>query len=157
MSTNLIVFVCTGNICRSPMAEYLFRDRLGDASNWSVQSAGVAAPVGSPASASGILAMREKDIDMARHKSQPLTPKLIDDAALIVVMTAGHQRAILDANPSARSKVFTLGSLSGQEGSGDIPDPIGLPLEIYVETRDAIDAALPRVQARLPEFGQNED
>lgn len=155
MSTHLIVFVCTGNICRSPMAEYLFRDRLETSTPWTVQSAGVAAPIGAPASAAGLIAMREKNIDMTSHKSQALTPKLIDDAALIVVMTAGHKHAILDAVPRARSKVFTLGALSGMEEGGDIPDPIGLPLEVYIETRDAIDAALPGVHARLSEFGQN--
>ncbi len=137
------------------MAEFLFRSKLDDDSSWVVQSAGVAAAIGYPASKAGIIAMRDKGIDMSSHKSQPLTQSLVDAATLIVTMTAGHRRAIVEQFPATENKVYTLGALSGEEGFGSVPDPIGQALEVYVETRNTIEAGLAGVLNRLSDLETN--
>ncbi|MBN1671311.1 MAG: low molecular weight protein arginine phosphatase [Kiritimatiellae bacterium] len=138
-----VLFVCTGNICRSPMAEYLLRDRLDSDAQWRVVSAGVLATVGRPASPAAVEALREHGIDMSAHRSRPVTEELVDRAQLIVVMTIAQKVDMMDRFPSARGKVYLLKSFDLSARDGDVEDPIGLPLEAYRRVRDKIDAALP--------------
>jgi protein-tyrosine phosphatase len=152
MSKNLLVFVCTGNICRSPMAEYLARHRLKGNPNWDVQSAGLAAGAGSPASRPGIEAMQDFGIDMSAHRSQPLTQALIDEAKLLVVMTAAHRNAIVSHDPTAADKVYLLKSFGSSTPGSDVFDPIGMSLPVYREIRDEIDEGVEGLIARLAEY-----
>ncbi len=138
----LIVAVCTGNICRSPMAEALIRRRLGPGGNWEVLSAGVAAPQDQPASEEAVESLREWEIDLSGHRSRPLTRKLVDRADLLVVMTAAHGQEILRRFPEARGKVRLLTSFGTARQPENIPDPIGLSLDVYRKTRDRIDSAV---------------
>jgi len=147
MPDSLLLFVCTGNICRSPMAEYLLRARLGPDSRWRVASAGVSAPAGLPASEPAVAALREKGIDLRPHRSRALSRELIDDALLIVVMTAAHLAQIRMMNPGAVEKGFLLKLFDPAAGGRDIEDPLGLSVEGYRLTRDEIDAALPGLAA----------
>ncbi len=137
-----ILCVCTGNICRSPMAEALLRHRLGAGSRWQVKSAGVAAPTGQPASAEAVQAMAEWKIDLKGHRSQGLSRRLVDEARLIVVMTAAHGQAVVTQFPEARGKVRLLTSFGTARQPEGIPDPIGMSLEVYRRTRDRIDSAV---------------
>jgi protein-tyrosine-phosphatase len=79
MPEKLVLFVCTGNICRSPMAEYMFRRHLESQPGWKSRSAGVMAGYGAPASRYAVKAAREIAIDMREHRSQPVTRELVDD------------------------------------------------------------------------------
>ena len=106
--TKLIVFVCTGNICRSPIAEYLMRYRLGDRTQWCVASAGVFASDGAPASQGAVQALADLNIDASQHRSQMLTNELVEGATLLVVMTDNHKRQVLSYFPNAENKVFRL-------------------------------------------------
>ncbi|NCC50953.1 MAG: low molecular weight protein arginine phosphatase [Spartobacteria bacterium] len=137
-----IVFVCTGNICRSPMAEYILRHRLGPDSAWQAQSAGVAAWPGSPASREAVVALKEIDIDLTPHFSQPLTPELVDATDLIVVMTNAHRSDVLQRFPAANGKVFTLHRFGTVDQDADVADPIGGSVHVYKKTRDEIDSAI---------------
>ena len=140
-----ILFVCTGNTCRSPMAEVIARDLLGKDSGVTVRSAGVAAGAGYPATEEARVAMAEMGLDLSGHRSQPVTRELIDGADVIYAMTNGHRRDMLALDPGAAARVFLL-----DPAGGSIPDPIGMPVEDYVETarvlRDLIARRLKEMQ-----------
>lgn len=138
-----LIFVCTGNTCRSPMAEGLLKALLGSDCGWKISSAGVCAGNGFPASPNAVAAMREKEIDISAHRSTHLSPELIESADLLVTMTRGHRDAILAIAPESAGKVFLLKSFGIAQCPADITDPVGEALEVYRRVRDEIDAALP--------------
>ncbi len=132
----MVVMVCTGNTCRSPMAEVLFRkslaDQLGvaaddlDEQGVLVVSAGLAAAPGSPPSPEAVTLMHEQGLALEDHRAQPLTDQLLRHADLVLAMTRSHQAAIAHANPDAATKAQLL-----MPGGEDVADPIGGPLEVY--------------------------
>lgn len=107
-----ILFVCTGNTCRSSMAEALFKKILEDigknTKGIKIKSAGTAAMENQPATPQAISVMREMGIDLSSHRATLLTPKLIDEADLILTMTLDHKRRILEMYPEAHGKVYLL-------------------------------------------------
>jgi glycine hydroxymethyltransferase len=137
-----ILFVCTGNVCRSPMAEYLFRRRIGESTGWVVGSAGTLAYTGARASLPAIEALAEWDIDLSPHRSRELTPALVAAADLIVVMTEAHRQELGRRFSSAAGRTHRLTAFGAGGPVSDIPDPIGQSLEVYRHTRDRIDSAL---------------
>ncbi|MGP4079379.1 arsenate reductase/protein-tyrosine-phosphatase family protein [Pseudalkalibacillus sp. R45] len=100
-----ILFVCTGNTCRSPMAEALLRHYSNG--KIEVQSAGIYAAYGSPASAQSIEVLKDEGIS-CNHKSQPLTEDLVEWADLILTMTTQHKQAIISQFPSKLKNVHTI-------------------------------------------------
>lgn len=132
-----ILVICTGNTCRSPMAEALIRERLGELGvNVRVSSAGIFAD-GSPASDNSRVAMAEVGIDISYHKSRQVTKEMIENADLILTMTNGHKITVLSAVPQAAGKVFTLAEYSGEER--DVTDPFGGSIDDYRYCRNEID------------------
>ena len=123
------------------MAEYLFRARMAD-QGWKVLSAGTSAVLGWPASEEAIVALREKNIDARTHKSRPLSRKLLVESDLIVTMTERHREDVILFEPSVASKVRLLTSFGAGGPRRDIPDPIGMSLDVYRRTRDVIDSAV---------------
>jgi protein-tyrosine-phosphatase len=153
MDNRHVVFVCTGNICRSPIAEYMLRDCMGEDSGWTVSSASVMSGMGAPASAHAVEVMEEEGVDMHKHRSMPLSPDLIDLASVIVVMTGGHAEQIEYSFPVAREKVFLLTSFDENAVNRDIADPIGATIDVYRTVRDDISKAMPGLIAFLRELG----
>jgi protein-tyrosine-phosphatase len=143
MPERLMVFVCSGNVCRSPMAEYLLRQRLGADSGWRVISAGVSAGAGMPASDAAVEALSEMDIDLGPHRSRPVTKELVREASMLVVMTATHYQQMKSMFPDSAGHVYLLKSFDPEADGTDVADPIGSSVDFYREIRDEISAALP--------------
>ena len=139
-----LLFVCTGNTCRSPMAEHLCRKWLGEKSDWQVASAGVAACPGMPASRTAIELLARNGLDLSQHRSRCLTPEEVDRARLIVVMTGMHRDVVVQRYPAALDRVQVLTSFgSGSGPIRDIEDPMGGAMSDYQRTYDDINALLP--------------
>ncbi len=149
MAGGLIVFVCTGNVCRSPMAEYLLRAHPGLGSGWEVCSAGLAAAFGIPASREAVDVMREKGINITAHSSRPLSNELVAAAELVVVMTEDHKRMMELLDPEAMAKVRLLKCFDKEATSTDLRDPIGMSHDVYRRVRNEIEQALPGLLAQL--------
>ena len=151
MHSKTVVMVCTANQCRSPMAEYLLKRRLGPDSKWKVQSAGTAAMTGLRASRYSIDAMAAIGVDISDHKSRALTQELVDSARIIITMTRSQRDEIVHCYPRSLDRVFTLKSVSGGSPDGDVQDPIGMSDSYYCRTRDEIDEMMPDVVLFLHE------
>src|SRR5436190_12860389 len=144
-----ILFVCTGNICRSPIAEGLFRHLLGNRKDIEVVSAGVHAVRGQPPSLYAVQVCEQEGADISSVRSQPLTATLVDRATHIFVMTGAHLETIQTLFPQGAEKSFLLREFEqpGTTVCRDVPDPIGLGREVYEDCARIIKNALPSVLA----------
>ncbi|MCA8973508.1 MAG: Sua5/YciO/YrdC/YwlC family protein [Planctomycetes bacterium] len=153
-AADLIVFVCTGNTCRSPLAEALARDLTARtigcepddvlAHGYAFASAGTGTMDGVPASDGSLAAAQELGLDLTAHRSRAVGPALVEAATRIYCLGASHRRALLAEFPQATDKVWML----RQDGL-DIRDPYGAELRVYRKVRDEIRAA---IGARLREW-----
>lgn len=156
MSQFTIALVCTGNTCRSPMAEAILNGKLKARFPSKFQSdrfapivacsAGVAASSGDPASAGAIAAMKSFGLDLRDHQSQPANPSLLDRADLILTMTANHRQNLLSRWPHLASKTFGLAP-----DQMDVSDPFGGPVEVYEACAKKIDQYLDAWVQKLDE------
>ncbi|MBA2436024.1 MAG: serine hydroxymethyltransferase [Chthoniobacterales bacterium] len=144
-----VLFVCTGNICRSPMALGLFRRLLGNRKEIEADAAGVHAVRGQPPSVHAIEVCRQRGVDIASLRSQPLTATLIDRATHIFAMTGSHLETIHLLFPQSAEKTFLLREFEepGATLWRDLPDPIGMGRDVYEECAESIERALPSVLA----------
>ncbi len=141
-----ILFVCTGNVCRSPMAEGLLRHALQGDSTVRVLSAGLGALDSQPATEASVDVMAELGIDISHHCSQSLRGTLLEAADFIFTMTRQQQDTIQAIYPMAAEKTFLLREFENAEVIGkDIADPIGQSIEVYRRTRDQVHAAMPSI------------
>ena len=136
-----VLFVCTGNTCRSPMAEAVARKEV-ERRGWTrveVASAGIAAADGSPASDGALRAVRSRGLDLGAHRSSHLTPELVGSADLVLVMSTTHRMRVEDLGGEGRTHVLAAFAHDDPEFDGGIPDPFGGDDDVYGETLDAIE------------------
>src|SRR6201995_845043 len=145
MALKNILFVCTGNVCRSPMAEGLFRHMGANRPDIRVRSAGVSTFPGQPPSPHAIEVLADLRIDISKLRSLPLSDELVRAASCIIAMTRSHMESIHYLFPEAAEKTFLLREFEDYAPSLDVSDPIGLGREAYEVTRDIIRRALPGI------------
>lgn len=151
-----VLIICTGNICRSPMAVAILQRMLEarGVDDIAVRSAGTAPWDGAPASEGSYLVSLEHGLDLSSHRARQATTDLVADAALILGMSAGHvERAI---QLGGEGKSFLLGAYAGEPPEdAEVSDPFGGEIEEYRETYDRLvslfEAALPRLIAERPD------
>ncbi|HSU55079.1 MAG TPA: ribose 5-phosphate isomerase B, partial [Candidatus Dormibacteraeota bacterium] len=150
-----VLFICTGNVCRSPMAEGIFRRATQGKGNYRVMSAGLGAMEGQPPSPYAVQACKELGIDISGQRSRMLTPDLVRNADFIFGMTHSHIDTVMLLYPQAAEKTFLLREFDDTLDifEKDISDPIGGSYDIYLDCRDQIEQGIASL-LRFIEQGQ---
>lgn len=146
---NKVLFVCIGNICRSPIAEGLFKQALPEKA---VFSAGLSAMVGDPADPLSIQLMLEHGIDIREHRARNMAGWMISETDLIVTMDQDQKRFIEQRFPAARGKVVRI----GESEKYDVPDPYRQGLSVFRHSYNLIAHGVDQLVERIAQPGKEE-
>ena len=152
-----VLFVCTGNTCRSPMAEGMFRKAVEARGDFEVASAGIAAYPGDQANPETVKFLAGRGIRLDGFFSQPVSPELLEKATHVFAMTSGHLEALENLFPEYSDKFFLVCEfveLPGRGVAADVPDPIGMGRKAYEQTGKTLDQAIPTLIAFIDQTWQ---
>lgn len=148
-----VLFVCTANICRSPLAEGLMKCRIAgqpDADQWRIESAGTWGLDGEKAVDEVLFLLKEKGIDLSNHRARTVTRQIIEPFNLVLTMEERHRDALRAEFPFMAKRIFLLSEMIG--ALFDIHDPIGKPLKEYRRVEELIDRVLEEGAVRIREL-----
>jgi protein-tyrosine-phosphatase len=154
-----VLFVCTGNTCRSPMAEGLFRKAVEARGDFEVASAGIAAYPGDRPNPETVKFLAGRGIPLDGFASQPVSPELLERATHVFAMTSGHLETLENLFPEYSDKFFLVCEfveLPGRGVAADVPDPIGMGKKAYEEVGRTLDQAIPTLLAFIDQTWQGE-
>ncbi len=147
-----VLFVCTGNTCRSPMAEGLFRKAVSGRDEYVVGSAGVAASKGSKASQETLMVLKKRGAALEKFGSRLVNDAILSEATHVFAMTRGHLQSLESRFPAHADKFYLVCEFVDQpkKGAGaDVPDPIGMGPRAYEQVADTLDLAIPTIIAYI--------
>jgi protein-tyrosine-phosphatase len=147
-----VLFVCTGNTCRSPMAEGLFRKAIAGRDDFAVSSAGVAASKGGFASRETMSVLKKRGASLEKFTSRPVSEAILAEATHVFAMTEGHLAALEARFPGHSDKFFLVREFSGisdKRQGLDVPDPIGMGMAAYEEVAKVLETAIPSIIAYI--------
>ncbi|MFH1645119.1 MAG: low molecular weight protein arginine phosphatase [Candidatus Omnitrophota bacterium] len=149
-----ILVVCSGNSCRSPMAEAFLKKYLSADDGYEILSAGTLGFDGLPATKEAIAVMKEENLDISGYVSSALKKEMIENADIVFAMSKIHKDYILGKVPAAKDKVFLLKEYAEiDEDDKNISDPIGRPTDFYREVKDQIRKAVEEIVIRIKDEG----
>ena len=145
-----VLFVCTGNLHRSPMAEYLFKEMISDHSDWQISSAGTYTRNGIPTNNEVLTVLKSYDIDASAHRTQVINRRKVHSHNLVLCMASNHKEALRAEFPDLKERIYLLSEMAGYLES--IDDPIGGPLVEYEATAREINEYLKQGFERIVEL-----
>jgi protein-tyrosine-phosphatase len=147
-----VLFICTGNTCRSPMAEGLFQKAVADRADYEVSSAGVAASPGTPSSSETNAILKKRGAALENFASRPVTNAVLSAATHVFAMTRGHLQALESRFPQHADKFYLVCEFVEIPRKGnptDVPDPIGMGRAAYEDVATVLESAIPTIIAYI--------